>query len=103
MHSVTFLVPVLVGLVGLDGDLAGDEEGFSCRQAIPALHWSVVGCNILCSERKLWSGKAFLDFIMYQIKMSMKVWAGSLACWGHLYQEREQGGQGELGQAGGGG
>ena len=58
---------------------------------------------ILCSERKVWSGKAFLDFKTYQIKMSMKVWAGSLAGWGHLYQEREQGGQGELGQAGGGG
>ena len=99
MHSsVTLLVPVLVGLVGLDGDLAGDEEGFSCRQAIPALHWSLVGFPD--SEGKVWSGK---DFNTYQIKMSLKVWAGSLACWCHLYQEREQGGQGELGQAGGGG
>ena len=43
------------------------------------------------------------DFKMYQIEMIVKVWAGSLACRGHLYQEREQGGQGELGQAGGGG
>ena len=101
MCSVTFLVPVLVGLVGIDGDLAGDEEGFSCCQAIPALHWSVVGCLFFAQKEKY--GLAFLDFKTYQIKMSMKVWAGSLACWGHLYQERKQGGQGELGQAGGGG
>ena len=103
MHSVTLLVLVLVGLVGLDGDLAGDEEGFSCRQEIPALHWSVVGCLFFAQKEKLRSGKAILDFKMYQIEMIVKVWAGSLACWGHLYQEREQGGQGELGQAGGGG
>ena len=52
MRSVTLLVPVLVGLVGLDGDLAGDEEGFSCRQAIPALHWSVVGCLFFAQKEK---------------------------------------------------
>ena len=54
MHSVTLtsLVPVLVGLVGLDGDLAGDEESFSCSQEIPALHWSLVGCLFFAQKEK---------------------------------------------------
>ena len=56
MRSVTILVLVLVGLVGVDGDLAGDEEGFSCRQAIPALHWSLVGCSLLRKKATVWQG-----------------------------------------------
>ena len=60
MRSVTILVLVLVGLVGVDGDLAGDEEGFSCRQAIPALHWSLVGCSLLRKKSMVWL--AILDF-----------------------------------------
>ena len=56
MCSVTFLAPVLVGLVGIDGDLAGAEEGFSCRQAIPALHWGVVGCSLLRRKSTFWQG-----------------------------------------------